>query len=294
MSTMNVVDTTLNGQSGTGKFVGDTSPTITTPKIAQINDANGNTSLTLTATATAVNYWNLINSATGGALTLSAKGADTNISTFINAKGTGIMYFLTEATSNQFVIGTGASSQHGTYFNFPTTAANRTVTFPDLTGTVALSGAAQDVTFNSVSWSDTTKGIVGTTTNNSASAGYVGEYVSSTNSSGTSISNGIDTNITSITLTAGDWNVFGNITVVGTGAVLSYISGWTSTTSATQPTVANYNGIALPTNTASTIGAAAPPLRLSLSGTTTVYLSTRVGTTGTATGYGVIWARRAR
>lgn len=33
MSTMNVVDTTLNGQSGTGKFVGDTSPTLVTPAL---------------------------------------------------------------------------------------------------------------------------------------------------------------------------------------------------------------------------------------------------------------------
>jgi len=292
---MNVVDTTLNGQSGTGKFVGDTSPTITTPKIAQINDTIQNLPVvSLQSPASSVNYLDIQANLTGELPRINAVGTDTNIGINFVPKGTGGIQVSTQSTNTVFALYSGSGYQHLSMMNFPSSANVTTYTFPDLTGTVALSGAAQDVTFNSVSWSDTTKGIVGTTTNNSASAGYVGEYVSSTNSSGTSISNGIDTNITSITLTAGDWNVFGNITVVGTGVVLSYISGWTSTTSATQPTVANYNGIALPTNTASTIGAAAPPLRLSLSGTTTVYLSTRVGTTGTATGYGVIWARRAR
>ena len=61
-----------------------TSPRITTG----INDANGNESILLTATASAVNEWTATNAATGGTVTLAATGDDANIPINIWAKGT--------------------------------------------------------------------------------------------------------------------------------------------------------------------------------------------------------------
>jgi len=51
--------------------------------------------------------------------------------------------------------------------------------------------------------------LIGTTTNDNAAAGQVGEYVSSTITGGASVAltPGVATNITSISLTAGDWDV---------------------------------------------------------------------------------------
>lgn len=63
--------------------------TLTTPVIAQVNDANGNESLLLSATASAVNEITVANAATGNGPTISATGDDTNIDLNLAAKGAG-------------------------------------------------------------------------------------------------------------------------------------------------------------------------------------------------------------
>lgn len=51
-------------------------------------DGNGNEKLELAATASAVNYAKIGNSATGNAVTIEAKGDDTNVKLSLNSKGT--------------------------------------------------------------------------------------------------------------------------------------------------------------------------------------------------------------
>jgi hypothetical protein len=63
------------------------SPTITTPVIAQINDTNGNEELIFTATASAVNEITLANAATGNNPVISATGGDTNVGLTLTPKG---------------------------------------------------------------------------------------------------------------------------------------------------------------------------------------------------------------
>lgn len=64
----------------------------TSPKIAtSLLDANGNTLLGVTATASAVNSANVANAATGNAPVLSAIGSDTNIGLTLTPKGTGVL-----------------------------------------------------------------------------------------------------------------------------------------------------------------------------------------------------------
>ena len=56
-----------------------------------ITDNNSNEWLSFTTTASAVNHIDIANSATGGAVTLSAVGTDTNISIALTPKGTGVI-----------------------------------------------------------------------------------------------------------------------------------------------------------------------------------------------------------
>lgn len=150
--------------SGTGGMVLTTSPTITTPRISQINDANGNEILSLPATATAVNYMVINNSATGNATSITNDGANANIQLNIVSKGTGALTQGNFGTLNQFVWFTGAAFQHTTNWNMPSSSASRTITVPDASGTLTLQG-----TIIVVTWA----GIAGTTQAAAVNTGYV-------------------------------------------------------------------------------------------------------------------------
>lgn len=168
---------------------------------------------------------------------------------------------------------------------------------PSISNTVGAGLTMPSITFNS------TTGVVGTTTNDAAAAGSVGEYVTSAVTSPVGISNNTATNITSISLTAGDWDVWGNYTInTASTTVLNQILGWISSASASLPpdssTIFRQNwgstGISF-------IGSGVPassavvPQRFSLSGTTTIYLSAfATFTTSTANTVGFLSARRRR
>lgn len=290
MTTINSVNLGLSGATGTGNFVGSTSPTITTPKIAQINDANGNEILALVSEASAVNYIQIYNNATANSPDIISAGSDTNVGMTFSTKGTGVYEFITTATTDQFIFAYGAASALNSAFNFAGTGTGSIYTFPTAVGTVAISGAAQAVTFASTTFSSTS-GIIGTTTNDNAAAGSVGQLISSVISSGSAVSytSTGTKDLTSISLTAGDWDVYGNILFAGT-LVQSY-GVWISLTSATLPDLSLIT-FAGPGTTVGGINA--PYFRASLAMTTTVYLTGTVTGTGTLTGQGGIYARRVR
>lgn len=141
-----------------------------------------------------------------------------------------------------------------------------------------------------------TAGIVGTTTNNNANAGSIGEYVSST-AGPTSITNATITNLTSISLTAGDWDVIGNVDyAVQAGDTMTGANTGISTTSATNPAVPLFaRSGAISQGSGNDYTQVAPMQRLSLSATTTVYLVVTVFHSGGVTNAtGIIRARRVR
>lgn len=158
---------------------------------------------------------------------------------------------------------------------------------PSIGNTVGAGLTMPSITFN------TTTGIVGTTTNDSAAAGSVGETISSSVlfASAVVLTTATNTNITSISVTAGDWDIEGN--VVCTASVsFSEVKAWINTTSATQPDVSQMTYI---TATMTNCGAPVFTKRYSFSGTTTVYLSCRaVFASGVANASGYIQARRVR
>lgn len=141
----------------------------------------------------------------------------------------------------------------------------------------------------------------GTTTNDNAAAGKVGQYVSSSVLVGSAISLTSATNadVTSISLTAGDWDVRGCIIFVAAGGTIAtrYASA-ISISSGFFPTSGAENNqqvlnITFPAGQGCTLSAG--PVRLSLAGTTTVYLEAQaVFTVSTMTAYGFIGARRVR
>lgn len=141
----------------------------------------------------------------------------------------------------------------------------------------------------------------GTTTNNSASTGYVGEYVSSIqNSSQNAGSTGQYANITTVSLTAGDWDVTGVIQNLHNGATFSDTSfGAISAESAnsTGDHVNNSNVVraqVLPTASIDAV-IVIPSYRVSIASTTTIYLKGAANySAGTPQFRGRISARRVR
>lgn len=150
-------------------------------------------------------------------------------------------------------------------------------------------------TATSIAFSPTTNGIVGTTTNDSASSGYVGEFIDSivALASAVSCTNTTARDVTSISLTAGNWIVYGNVAFI-IGGVCSGAEGWISLTSATTPDFSLMSAL----TSSSGVNSCAftvPSLRVSIASTTTVYLSVVADfTTSTVTACGGIYAIRVR
>jgi len=143
-----------------------------------------------------------------------------------------------------------------------------------------------------------TLGIVGTTTNNNANAGSVGEVVTSSVASGAAVAlaSGTTSNVTSISLTAGDWDVSGNVNFSLAAATVTQMSAGITDVSATVPTDGSesYSGLQLTVGT--TIDTATMRFRrISLAATTTVYLVGRATfSVGAISAFGSIVARRRR
>jgi len=88
MATNNAVNSPLSGTSGTGNFVGNTSPSLTTPNITTgLYDSNGNPMIDFIPTVSSVNYFTTSNAAIGGNISISATGSDSNVALQLNGKG---------------------------------------------------------------------------------------------------------------------------------------------------------------------------------------------------------------
>jgi hypothetical protein len=140
-----------------------------------------------------------------------------------------------------------------------------------------------------------TGGIIGTNTTNNANAGSVGEYVTASGSS-VALTSGSAVNIASISLTAGDWDVWGNVQFVPAGS--TQMSQWLASINTTSATNAVPPFLAVQTFTTGaglTQSLIAPTQRISVSSTTTVFLvGTSTFSTSTCAANGYISARRRR
>lgn len=140
----------------------------------------------------------------------------------------------------------------------------------------------------------------GTTTNDNALSGQVGEYLSTTVLIGAAVSlvNNTAKDVATLTLTAGDWDVWGNVAFVTAGSTnIAQGIAWTSTTANTAPVTPNNGaeGSWVGSVAGATVIVQAGRQRLSLATTTTVSLGAfATFSVSTLTAYGFIGARRVR
>lgn len=144
------------------------------------------------------------------------------------------------------------------------------------------------------------QGIVkGTATNDSAAAGYIGEYISASDTGTTSFpTSGQYGDLVNISLTAGDWDVSVVFNAQANGATVTNVQFGVSTTSGNSGAGltggSNRANVFLPTATFDSTGSLAS-MRISLSGTTTYYLKMFAQySVATPRAQGTLSARRMR
>jgi len=128
--------------------------TLTAPKFAsagEIDDVNGNELIKFPATvASAVNEITITNSATGSSPIISASGDDTNLGLNIYPKGTGSVNVVpsdnTEYDGIKLLPRAGGTSSYSVTITPTTLTGNRTLTFPNVTGTIVTTGDTGSVT----------------------------------------------------------------------------------------------------------------------------------------------------
>ena len=146
----------------------------------------------------------------------------------------------------------------------------------------------------------TTPVINGVTNASAAAAGTVGEVISATLASGSAVSlgNSSATNVTFISLTAGDWDVYGQVAFTINSTTSALVAA-INTTGGTLPNAASINscfhGMQLTFASGSQQTFPTGSCQINVSSTTSVYLIAFASFSGTApTAYGAIWARRRR
>jgi hypothetical protein len=297
--------------TGANTFTGTQTIANTNP-ILMFNATSGTTLGTINYDAAGVAVWQ--QQAASGTYAIARYNAGSFVdSPLVISNSTGLVTFadgissnsasnaLTGGAINNATVGATTPSTGA----FTTLSASSTVSGAGFTArfaspgpignTAASTGAFTSITASSTITPSSTNGIVGTTTNDNANAGSVGEFITAT---GTSVSlpiAGTTTNITSISLTAGDWDVSGMCNVSSSNSTMGAGVIGISTTSGTLGAIGTYSQIAQPSGTYTVINMPTPVLRFSLSGTTTVFLvASAAAGSGTASGTGVITARRRR
>ena len=141
--------------------------------------------------------------------------------------------------------------------------------------------------------------LVGVTNGSDALAGQIGEVISSVvPSPGVTLTTSVAANVTSIALTAGDWDVQGEVWFAQS-ANLTQIQTGVTPVSAAIPTSPTIDRAIVLINATLTGGArecvGLRTCRVSLSAGAAYYLvATAIFASGTASAYGNIWARRVR
>ena len=167
-----------------------------------------------------------------------------------------------------------------------------------VTGVSTLTGTPSSTTYarGDGTWSALSSPVTGTTTNNNAATGVIGEYQTSTLATGSSISLTTATaaNVVSVSLTAGDWDVRGVVDyTLGTSTATTYMQQGISVTSATLGSQDTYSSYPFAMLAGADAALTTPTVRISLASTTTVYLVAKAAfTVSTLKAYGSIFARR--
>ena len=139
--------------------------------------------------------------------------------------------------------------------------------------------------------------VAGTATNDNATAGNIGEVITSNIAVGSAVAltSGTAANVTSISLTAGDWDVSGWVSTnpAGTTTTTIFAAGISTTTADLGSFPVKIQGVSVAAGLS--LSASTATQRLSLASTTTVYLvASSTFAVSTSAAYGYITARRSR
>lgn len=273
-----------NVTSGSASPTAYAMPSCSTPTSAlQYTSATGFTCLATNANTTGSTYtgqlvFNYPTAATSLGLTWTNSGSSRWIIQNDGAAETG-----SNAGSNWLLT---SRTDAGAFLSSPI-VVNRASGLTTLTS-LAVSGA--------ISPSQTT-GILGTTTNNNASSGYVGEYLPASGSA-VSLTSGSPSNIASLPLTAGDYDVSGVVQFVPAGttttatlfAEIGTATGCSTSTFDQTTVLRGINSSAGSGNTVPT-----PTVRITLASSSTIFLCGAAQfAISTMTANGLLRARRIR
>src|SRR5215471_5641559 len=243
--------------------------------------------ITLGQGATVMALSQFANASDGGIIVITALTGIQNpgaISFFYNVSGGGIINSNGATFSNgPFITGQQCNSFGGQIVPPPAIAG----------GVSIIPGTANTCGFNQV---------LGTPASDLAIAGTVGEYMSGDVAfPGLTLTSAADKGITSVSLTAGDWNVWGVCQfdfTSGTTTSTLFRCGLSQNLSMDSPTPGPHsNQLPLAGTGLADVSLMIGPIRVSLQTTTTYNLLARATFGGTAPGmtaYGDIYARRAR
>jgi len=171
-----------------------------------------------------------------------------------------------------------------------TAAGNVTVPAPTSGVGLTVNGVSGSA---AISTSTTGSNIQGWTDGSNAAAGNIGEYIES-HASAVAVAPNTQTTITSISLTAGDWDVHGSFASGALGTTNTGFTAGINTTAATLPSFNYQLYQGTPSSSTPPIGPV-PSQRFTFATTTTVYLvGEQLGAGTNASCGGQIWARRRR
>lgn len=138
----------------------------------------------------------------------------------------------------------------------------------------------------------------GTATNDQAAAGNVGELIGAALASGSAIvlTTATPVNIISMPLTAGDWDVWGQVDYVpGATTVPTLLQQGVSITTAVLGSQDTFSSMPFPTAVgANLIALPVPMQRIRTTGLTVFLVASALFTTSTLSAYGTMFARRRR
>jgi hypothetical protein len=247
--------------------------------------ANGALGFSVGNPASAVNYLAVQGNVTTSNPSLTATGSDTNVGMTFVTKGSGGYAFTGYAGStNLFSLSSVASAVNYVSFTNNATGSNPAI---------FASGSDANITMQIQGKGTGGVYIVGVSTNSAAVTGQVGELLSATNLAASPItfSNGVAKTLQSITLTAGDWDVWGSIFCTATTVTLGKAGLFTTTNTLPDNSLQT---LVVPLATGAALALMAPQLPFSVAGSTTIYLVGQFSGTGTLSCSGGIYARRRR
>lgn len=261
-----------------------------------ISSSAGLVLITFNYAASAVNNFIFGNNSTGNSPYIQSTGSDSTVGFNIVMKNGSFSVVDSTATAPPAIRWTNAAQTHFIGFK----AATGVTVDIDFTWPAADGSANFLLKTNgsgALSFANGSQ-IAGTATNDNASTGNIGEFLSSIipTASAVAISTNTNTNLTFVDLTTGDWDVWANLTINSNNSNATVMAGWLSSTSATLPDASLYGIITMgATGLLGSFSPAVPSQRFTVNTTTRIYLTgLATFTTGAGNMTGGIYARRRR